>query len=149
MGLVTNKYPSSTNWGNNYSGNNRKTTQRRNQRNKQRQQQKVNNEQSRQKLKGPWKIYIQNVRGLVTEIIDKTLNILKEYTKADKILMLNITKIRLNKYITTDANIENYKTFRADRKDDIRGGVAIYLNEKIEANQLCELSHGNCEILAI
>ena len=61
---------------------------------------------------------------------------LKEYTKADKILMLNITETWLDKQITTDADLKNYKTFRSDRKDEIRGGEAIYLNEKIKANKI-------------
>ena len=55
-------------------------------------------------------------------------------------MILNSTETWLDEEITKDADIEYYKTFRSDRKGEIRG-VAIYLNEKIEAEKICELSH--------
>ena len=81
-------------------------------------------------LKEPWKIYIQNVRGLITENSSRARDMLREYTKMEKMLILNITETWLDEEITTDADIENYKTFRSYRKGEIRG-VTIYINEKI------------------
>ena len=66
----------------------------------------------------------------------------------EKILILNITETWLDEQITTDADIENYKTFRSDRKGEIRG-VTIYLNEKIEAEKICEQSYRKCEVVAV
>merc|ERR1712030_295035 len=77
-----------------------------------------------------WKIVLQNTRGLITENSDKTLKMIEEYTKEE------------------NANIEGYNIFRCDRKEE-RGGVAIYLHEKVEAETICEIRHKGCEMVAI
>ena len=73
---------------------------------------------------------------------------LRDYTKMEKILILNITETWLDEKITTDADIENFKTFRSDRKGEIKG-VVIDLNEKIEAEKICKLSHRKYEVVAV
>ena len=100
--------------------------------------------------KRPWKIIMQNIQGLVTEKSKKKIEYMKEYTKEEKILLMNYTETWLNDTIKEDADIEGYKIFRRDRKKEIKkGGVAIYVNDKIEANLIDELSHNKCEMIAI
>ena len=77
----------------------------------------------------------------------KAKDMLREYAKMEKILILNITETWLDEEITKDADIEEDKTFRSYRKGEIRG-VAIYINKKIEA-EICELSHRKCEVVAV
>ena len=74
---------------------------------------------------------------------------MKEYTKNEKILLMNITETWLNEEIKEGADIENYNTFRGDRKEKQRGGTAIYLYNKLEGEQICEISHKGCEMVAI
>ena len=62
---------------------------------------------------------------------------------------MNITETWLNKTIKEDAEIEGYKIFRGDRKEKKNGGAAIYLYDRIEADQICDISHKKCEIIAI
>ena len=96
-----------------------------------------------------WKIILQNIRGLVTENSKRKIDFLKEYTKENKIIIMNITETWLNDSIKDDAEIEGYKLFRSDRKEKKHGGTAIYLNEKLEANLLSEISHEKCEMIEI
>ena len=65
----------------------------------------------------PWKIILQNIQGLVTENSKRKIDFLKEYTKENKIIMMNITETWLNDSIKDDAEIEGYKIFRSDRKE--------------------------------
>ena len=97
----------------------------------------------------PWKIMLQNMEGLVTENSKEKIDYLKEYVKEDNIILLNLTETWLDSTIKEDAEIEGYTNFRGDRKNRIRGGTAIYLHDKLEANQLCEISNGKCEMVAI
>ena len=85
----------------------------------------------------------------MTENSNKGLETIKEYAKDEKILLMNITETWLNKTIKEEANIEGYNIYRCDRKDKQRGGTAIYLQEKVEAEQICEISHKKCEMVAI
>lgn len=62
---------------------------------------------------------------------------------------MNITETWLNEEIKEGADIENYNTFRGDRKEKQRGGTAIYLYNKLEGEQICEISHKGCEMVAI
>ena len=62
---------------------------------------------------------------------------------------MNITETWLDKDIKDDVEIEGYTTFRCDRKEIKCGGTAIYIKDKLEANQICELSHKKCELIAI
>ena len=111
------------------------------------QQEHVNDGQM--SVKKPWKIIVQNIQGIVTNNSKKKIDYLKEYTKENKIILMNITETWLNKTIKEDAEIEGYKIFRGDRKEKKNGGAAIYLYDRIEAEQICELSHKKCEMVAI
>jgi len=64
-------------------------------------------------------------------------------------LIINITETWLNETIIEDANIEGYNIYRCDRKEKQRWGTAIYLREKVEAEQICEISHQKCEMVAV
>merc|ERR1712055_569587 len=96
----------------------------------------------------PWKIVLQNTRGLLTENSDKKLKMIKEYTNEEKIVSMHFTETWYEESIKENANIEGYNIFRCDRKE-IRGGVAIYLHEKVEAEIICEIRHKGCEMIAI
>merc|ERR1712105_277235 len=63
----------------------------------------------------PWKIVLQNTRGLITENSDIGLKTIKEYAKDEKIEIMNFTETWYNETIK-DANIERYNIFRCDRK---------------------------------
>merc|ERR1712002_1019602 len=63
--------------------------------------------------------------------------------------LLNIFETWLNELVTTKANIENYNIFRSDRKDGTKGGVAIYVYEKLEIKEIYKISHKKCEMIAI
>jgi len=64
-------------------------------------------------------------------------------------LMLNLTETWLNETIKDDADLEGYKIYRGDRKSRIRGGTAIYLHDKLEAEEICQMSYENCEMIAL
>ena len=101
------------------------------------------------KFEEPWKIMLQNIRGLVTENSKSKVDFLNEYVKENNILMLNLTETWLNETIEEDADIEGYKIYRGDRKNRIRGGTAIYLHDKLEAIKLSEINNEVCEMVAV
>ena len=64
--------------------------------------------------------------------------------------MINVTETWFSKDITDEeANIKGYKIFRGDRKEIKQGGTAIYINDKVEAEKLGEISFNKCEMVAI
>ena len=91
--------------------------------------------------KNPWKIVVQNTRGLITDNSRDKVEYLKYNTKTDKILIMNITETWLNKNISNEeANITGYKIFRGDRNKKIKqGGTAIYLLQALEAEQISNI----------
>merc|ERR1711894_174391 len=97
----------------------------------------------------PWKIVIQNTQGLITKNSDQKLEMIKEYTKEEKIIAMYFTETHYTGTIKESANIEGYNIFRCDRKRKKGGGVAIYLHDKVEAEIICEIRHGGCEMVAI
>merc|ERR1712121_58840 len=101
-------------------------------------------------LEKQWKVYIQNVNGLKTVNADKALDKIKEDVEQERILLINIFETWLNDEVTTQANIKHYNIFRSDRKGEIRGGVAIYVYEKLaDAKKIYKISHNNCKMVAI
>merc|ERR1712030_86115 len=64
----------------------------------------------------PWKIVLQNTQGLITKNSDNKLKMIKEYTKEEKIMAMNITETHYTGTIKESANIEGYNIFRCDRK---------------------------------
>ena len=66
--------------------------------------------------KNPWKIVVQNTRGLITDNSSKKVGYMEDITIADKIIFMNITETWLDKDISNDeASITGYKIFRGDR----------------------------------
>ena len=86
----------------------------------------------------------------MTENATKALDKMTEEVKQEKILLLSIFETWLNEQVTTQANIKHYNIFRSDRKDGTKGGVAIYVYEKlVEAKEIYKISHRKCEMIAI
>ena len=82
---------------------------------------------------------MQNVRGLITAGSRETLKLIESYTNNDKIILMNFTETWLDKTIREEADLEGFNTYRCDRTSKIaRGGVAIYLYDKLEIGQKWE-----------
>merc|ERR1712030_142516 len=64
----------------------------------------------------PWKIVLQNTRGLITENSNKKLKMIEEYTNEEKIVAMNFTETWYEKTIEEYAHIEGYNISRCDRK---------------------------------
>ena len=94
---------------------------------------------------------MQNARGLITDNSREKVEALEDNTITDKILLMNITETWLNKNISNEeASITGYKIFRGDRNEKIKqGGTAIYLLQTLEAEQISNISHNKCEMVAI
>ena len=88
---------------------------------------KVNKEKEK-----PWKLVIQNMEGLVTEKSKEKVELLKEYTEVDNIILMNLTETWFDNTVEDVVEIEGYNIFRGDRKEIERGGTAIYLHDKLE-----------------
>jgi len=89
--------------------------------------------------KTPWKIIMQNVRGLITAESRETIKLIDDYANNEKIVLMNFAEMWLDKTIKEEADIEGFHTYRCDRTSEIaKGGVAIYLFDKIEAGQIWE-----------
>ena len=98
----------------------------------------------------PWKIVAMNAQGLVTKKSKVGIEQMRELVKDEKILLMNFTETWYKETIKENADIEGYNIFRCDRNAKIiKGGVAIYLQEKVEAEQICELRYKDCEMVAI
>ena len=80
----------------------------------------------------------------MTENATKALDKMTEKVKQEKILLLSIFETWLIEQVTTQANIKHYNIFRSDRKDGTKGGVAIYVYEKlVEAKEIYKISQRN------
>ena len=100
--------------------------------------------------KNPWKIIMQNVRGLITAESRETIQLIDDYANNEKIVLMNFTETWLDKTIKEEADIEGFHTYRCDRTSEIaRGGVAIYLFDKIEAGQIWEKRFKKCEMIGV
>ena len=92
---------------------------------------------------------IQNMEGLVSKNSKEKVELLKEYVKEDNIILMNLTETHLDDTIDEVVEIEGYNIFRGDRRDRVRGGTAIYVHDKIDANIKLKLSNGKCEVVAV
>ena len=101
------------------------------------------------KRERPWKIVMQNMEGLVSEKSKEKVELLKEYTQRDNIILMNLTETWLDNTVEDVVEIEGYNIFRGDRRGRVRGGTAIYLHDKIEANKISEMSNKECDMVAI
>ena len=73
----------------------------------------------------------------------------KRIVKEGKIILMNLTETWLDNTIKDVVEIEGYNIFRGERKNRERGGTAIYIHDKIEANLICEMSNGTCDMVAV
>ena len=89
------------------------------------------------------------MRGLVTENSKAKKEYYDEFVKVNNIIIINFTETWLNDKIKDDANINEFKCFRVDRKDVTRGGAAIYIKDQLEAKIISKINTGKCEMLAI
>ena len=111
---------------------------------------KSSRDTSRKDVDQPWKIVMQNVRGLITAGSRETLKLIENYTNNDKIILMNFTETWLDKTIREEADLEGFNTYRCDRTSEIaRGGVAIYLYDKLEIGQKWEKRNNKCEMVGI
>ena len=62
-----------------------------------------------------WKIIAQNINRLVTMNCKRKLEYFREYTKENKVLLLNFTETWLNSIIQEDIDIKGYNIYRRDR----------------------------------
>jgi len=100
-------------------------------------------------LSKPWKMILKNIDGLISENSKRKIDYIQEYVQDENIAFMKITETWLNESIKEDAEIEGYTLYRGDRKEIKRGGTAIYINNKLEATQVSELSHKKCELIAV
>ena len=91
----------------------------------------------------------QNIRCLVSENTQYKMKYLRDYTKANKVILINLTETWLNKNIQGDAKIEGYAEYRSDRIGAKQGGTVIYTLEDLECDVLERHSRGNCELIAV
>ena len=92
---------------------------------------------------------IQNMEGLVSKNSKEKVELLKEYVKEDNIIIMNLTETHLDETIEDVVDIEGYNIFRGDRMNRVRGGTAIYVHDKIDANIKLKMSNGKCEVVAV
>ena len=97
----------------------------------------------------PWKIIYQNIRRLVTKNRKEKVNFLEEYSKQEKILLMNLTETWLSETIKDDSNIEGYNLHRGDRKGRDGGGTAIFVREEYESKKISEMSSDGAEMVAV
>ena len=97
----------------------------------------------------PWKIMYQNIRRLVTNNKKEKVEFLEDYTKQDKILIMNFTETWLNETTQGDLKIKGYKLYRGDRTGRVGGGTAIYVKEEYETQKISELSSDGVEMVAV
>merc|ERR1711915_566905 len=85
-----------------------------NERNERNDEKKVNEENEK-----PWKIVIQNMKGLITETSKEKVELLKEYTEVDNIILMNISEPWCDDTVEDVVEIEGYNIYRGDRKEII------------------------------
>ena len=67
------------------------------------------------------------LRGLITTHSRETLELMKDYPKGDKEILMSIMETWLHVNINKKADIEGFHIYRCDRHSKRpRGGVAIY-----------------------
>ena len=88
------------------------------------------------------------MEGLVSKNSKEKVELLKEYVKEDNIILMNLTETWLDETVEEIVDVDGYRIFRSDRKNRERGGTAIYVHDKIEANVKLKMSNGKC-VLAV
>merc|ERR1711888_391640 len=64
-------------------------------------------------ISNEWKVIVQNVRGLITKNSRETLELIEEYPKLDKVILMNIMETWLH------AKIKKKPTLRASKHSDV------------------------------
>merc|ERR1712033_41227 len=96
-----------------------------------------------------WKIIYQNIRGLVTNSSREKVSILYEEGKLDKILLMNFTETWLNSETEICPEMGGYRLYREDRSHRWGGGVAIYVKDEFEAQNIAGMSTDEVEMVAV
>ena len=109
---------------------------------------KGNEKENDQKNK-PKKLMYVNIQGLVTENSRKKLDYLSEMLNEGNVIILNLTETWLNKHIKDDVKIEGYEIIRTDRETRQKGGVAIYITNRLTNIIVDQYSNDVCEMVAI
>ena len=97
----------------------------------------------------PWKIIYQNIRRLVTKNTKEKVEFLEDYTKQDKILIMNFTETWLNETTQGDPKIKGHNLYRGNRIGRVGEGTAIYVKEEYKAQKISELSSDGVEMVAV
>ena len=86
-------------------------------------------------IENPWKLVIQNMEGLLSENTKEKVELLKEYTEVDNIILLNLIETWFDNTVKDVVQIDGYNIFRGDGKEIVRESTAIYLHDKLEAKK--------------
>ena len=97
----------------------------------------------------PWKIIYQNIRRLITNNKKNKIHFFDEYTKQEKVIIMNFTETWMDEKMVGDPEIKGYKLYRGDRSHREGGGTAIYIKEEFEAQKIAELSTNEVEMVAV
>merc|ERR1711874_364911 len=97
----------------------------------------------------PWKIIYQNIRRLITNKKKNKIHFFDEYTKQEKVIIMNFTETWMDRKVVGDPEIKGYKLYRGDRSCREGGGTAIYIKEEFEAQKIAELSTNEVEMVAV
>ena len=97
----------------------------------------------------PWKIIYQNIRKIVTKNSKEKVKFIEEYTKQEKILIMNFTETWMDETTKKDLLIDGYNLYRGDRKGRKGGGTAIYIREEYETRKIYEMSVNRVEMVAV
>ena len=98
--------------------------------------------------------FVINIEGINPDVKNQKWKIkaLEEMVKLHEVHVpfFSITETHLKSYHSdADVQIDGYTPFRADRKDRIKGGVAIYLHESLVADLSDSFSNSFCELVII
>ena len=97
----------------------------------------------------PWKIIYQNIRRLITNNKKNKIHFFDDYTKQEKVIIMNFTETWMDEEMVGDPEIKGYKLYRGDRSHREGGGTAIYIKEEFEAQKIAELSTNEVEMVAV
>ena len=73
-----------------------------------------NDEEVKKEKEKTWKLVIQNMEGLVSEKSNEKVELLKEYTEVDNIILMNLTEIWFDNTVEDVVEIDGYNIFRED-----------------------------------
>ena len=89
-----------------------------------------------------------NIQGLTS----KKMEYFKLRCATESIFGISLCETWLNKDIDNDeVSIKGFEIYRSDRKNRVRGGVAIYVNQSfiVEEDSILKFSNSVCEVVAV